>query len=318
MVMAQTLLNALKQDDPQLEIDVLAPPVIAQVAIRMAEVRAVVDAPFSHGRLQFFNRLRAAKALRGRYDLAYVLPNSFKSSLVPWFAGIGTRTGYVGERRYGLINDIKEKPKVDRRKTAQLYRNLAGPGFITNPSLLVDCINREKLLARFGLIEGKFIAIAPGAEFGSAKRWPGKKYAELANELIADKILGPQIQVAAFGSPADASVGEKIATCAPGVLNLCGKTCLADAIDLMSAAALVVSNDSGLMHIAAALQRPIVAIYGSTSSEHTPPLSDMAVTLSEKLSCSPCFSRICPLEHLNCLNTLSVTKVRYAIDQLLK
>ncbi|ANT53094.1 lipopolysaccharide heptosyltransferase II [Mesorhizobium amorphae] len=313
MVMAQCLFSALKQQYPNAAIDVLAPAWAAPLVKRMPEIRQQIDFPLKPGALEFRIRRRFGRLLRGRYDMAYVLPGSWKSALIPFFARIPRRVGNLREMRYGLLTDIVPLPAAAKRRTAQTYFSLARGGTFQAPRLTVDAGNQAALLERFGLKAEKFVALMPGAEFGPAKRWPSESYAGLAREMMAKGL-----KVALFGSKNDADVTGEIAALAPGTVDLAGKTRLEDAIDLISAAKVAVSNDSGLMHVAAAVGTPIVAVYGSTSPKNTPPLAERSELVWLGLSCSPCHQKICPLGHLNCLKTLEVGQVVAAADRLLE
>ncbi|TIM66510.1 MAG: lipopolysaccharide heptosyltransferase II [Mesorhizobium sp.] len=303
MVMAQCLFSALRELHPNAAIDVLAPAWAAPLVKRMPEIRQQVDLPLKSGALEFRMRRRFGRLLRGHYDIAYVMPGSWKSALVPFFARIPRRVGYLKEMRYGLLTDIVALPDDVKRRTAQAYFGLAQGGTFHAPKLAVDTKNQAALLGRFG----------PGAEFGPAKRWPSERYAGLARDMMEKGFA-----VALFGSKNDAEVTAEIATLAPDVVDLAGQTRLEDAIDLIAAARLAVSNDSGLMHVAAAVGTPIVAVYGSTSPHNTPPLAEQCELVWLGLSCSPCHRKICPLGHLNCLNTLEVAQVAAAAERLLE
>ena len=279
----------------------------------MPEIRSQIDFPLMPGALEFRSRRRFGRLLRGRYDMAYVLPGSWKSALIPFFARIPRRVGNLREMRYGLLSDIVPLPAAVKRRTAQAYFSLAKGGTFHAPRLTVDAGNQAALLERFGLKAEKFVALMPGAEFGPAKRWPSESYAGLAREMMAKGL-----KVALFGSKNDADVTGEIAALAPGAVDLAGKTRLEDAIDLISAAKVAVSNDSGLMHVAAAVGTPVVAVYGSTSPKNTPPLAEHSELVWLDLSCSPCHQKICPLGHLNCLKTLEVGQVVAAADRLLE
>lgn len=300
-LMAQPLLARLRDKEPDLEIDVLAPEWVAPVARRMPQVSEVIPVPFRHGALQLASRWRLGRSLKQRgYRHAIVLPNSWKSALVPFFARIGLRSGYVGEARYGLLNLLYRDPS---RSMADHYVRLAdAPDFapqepLRAPQLRVDHEQLAATEAKFG-ISGAYIALCPGAEYGPAKRWP--HFAELAPRLPLPAVL--------LGSANDAASAADI----PG-RNLIGQTSLDEAIDLIAGAAAVVSNDSGLMHVAAALGRPLVALFGSSSPERTPPQSPAARVLWLKLECSPCFARECPLGHFRCLREITVEQVLAAI-----
>jgi heptosyltransferase-2 len=247
-----------------------------------------------------------------RYDEVIVLPNSFKSALTPYFADIPHRTGYRGEMRYGLLTDARKLDKRQLPLMVERFAQLAEAPMhpvhrpIPNPHLHVSEEQRQRALQKFGLQLAKPVAVfCPGAEYGPAKRWPVPYYAELAQRLEA---RGYAIWL--VGSPKDKEIGDKIVALGnQHAINLAGQTELAEVIALLSCAALVVSNDSGLMHLAAALDRPMLALFGSSSPEFTPPLSDKAQVIRLDLPCSPCFKRECPLGHFNCMMQLTPEKV---------
>jgi heptosyltransferase-2 len=313
MVMAQCLLAALKELNPSVDIDVVAPAWAAPLLARMPEVRQRIEATTKPGQFGLAERWRFGRSLAGRYGSAYVLPGSWKSALIPFFAGIRKRVGHRREMRYGLLTDIVPLPETLKRRTAEAYFSLARGGTFRFPKLTVDAENQAALTARYSLGPKKFVALMPGAEFGPAKRWPSEHYAGLARTMMAKGL-----SVALLGSKNDAAVTAEIAALAPGSVDLAGQTRLEDAIDLIAAAALAVSNDSGLMHVAAAVGTPIVAVYGSTSPKNTPPLTQRRKLVWLGLSCSPCHQKICPLGHLNCLRTLDVSLVEAAADRLLE
>lgn len=300
--MAQPLLIRLKHSGAALEV--LAPEWVAPVARRMPEVDHVIAAPFRHGALQLASRWRLARQLKQRrYDLAIVLPNTWKSALIPFLAGIPLRAGYLGELRFGLLN-IKHR-KANSSMPLH-YARLAEPPRtepqqpLPQPHLEVTQGEIAETARRFG-IEGRYAVFCPGAEYGPAKRWPYFK--ELAEKVGAPVVL--------LGSANDREAAADI----PGN-NLVGKTTLDEAIRLIAGAAVVVSNDSGLMHVAAALGRPQVALFGSSSPEHTPPASAKARVLWLHLECSPCFARECPLGHFRCMKEISVEQVLAAMEHV--
>lgn len=300
MVMAQALFAALKARDPDCAIDVVAPAWATPLLDRMPEVRTRIDAPFRPKEFGLSARWRLGRALAGRYDAAYVLPGSWKSALVPFFARVPVRIGYRKEMRYWLLTRMPALPKALKRKTAETYFRLAeAGGSRPDPRLEVDPLNRDRLLSTYDLALDGYVAFMPGAEYGPAKRWPARHYAALARAFMAD---GDRVIL--LGSPKDRPVGAEIVDLAPGVIDLTGETRLEDAIDLLSGARLAVSNDSGLMHVAAAVGTGVVAVYGSTSAENTPPLTPRAEIVTLKLPCSPCHEKVCPLGHLDCLEKL--------------
>ena len=329
MVMAQSLFIALKQQHPETAIDVLAPAWSLPILQRMPEVRRGIAMPVGHGKLGLAMRYRLAKSLQPEhYDQAILLPNSLKSALVPAFAGIATRTGWRGEMRYGLLNDIrllnKEKyPLMVERFVALAYEpGVALPKPLPRPRLKINAETIDALLAQYQIkTQQPLLALCPGAEFGPSKRWPESHYAAVATAYISRGW-----QVAVFGSTNDRAVAEAIigtlsAEQQTQCVNLAGQTQLAEAVDILSAASAVVSNDSGLMHIAAALARPMVVVYGSTSPKFTPPLSDHVAVEQLEVDCGPCFQRECPLaenqQPMKCLRDLKPEQVIRALDKVL-
>lgn len=325
MVMAQSLFIALQQQYPNCIIDVLAPEWSLPILERMPEVRRGIVMPIGHNELELGTRQRLGQSLESEeYDQAIVLPNSIKSALIPFFANIPERTGWRGEMRYFLLNDIrllskKRYPLMVQRFVALAHQpGAALPAELPRPSLRVDVDNAKQVLQKFTLGDKPFLALCPGAEFGPAKQWPAKHYAAVAKEFIARGW-----QVALFGSANDQATAETIrgllsAEAQPSCLSLAGETSLEEAVDVLSQASAVVSNDSGLMHISAALGRPMAVVYGSTSPDFTPPLSDNVSVEQLDVDCGPCFKRECPLGHLKCLQDLPAQRVIKSLDELLK
>ncbi len=318
-VMMGALVQRLKAVAPARRITVLTPPHLEDLVRRLPEVDATLGNPFAHGALKLGERARFGRSLKGWFDQAIVLPHSWKSALVPFFAGIRARTGFVGEARYGVLSDARRLDEaalprmVDRFSLLAEPRGAARPAETPAPRLAADPDVVAATLARLGLRgDAGAVALCVGAEYGPAKRWPAAHFAALARAL-AD--AGRAVWL--VGGPGDAAIGAEVAALAPAAIDLTGRTTLGEAIDLIAAAAAVVTNDSGLMHVAAALDRPIVALYGSTSPAFTPPLSERAVILSEDLECSPCFERVCPLGHFRCLNDLAPARVLAAVERQL-
>ena len=316
-VMSEPLLARLAARGETLSVAAL--PWVAPVVRAMPERTEVIELPFAHGRLDLAERRRLAAEWRGRFDVAYVLPNSIKAALLPAFARIPRRVGYQGEGRFGLLNERLPNPRQERPPMVAHYTALAGPGGDepARPRLEVDAAAQAAALRVAGLQARRFVAFAPGAEYGPAKRWPAERYAELAARLHARDGL----PLALLGSQAEAALCETIAAAAPGAcVVLAGRTTLDQAIALIGAARAMVSNDSGLMHVAAAFGLPQVAVFGSTSPEHTPPHNPRARVLWLKaelgLACMPCFERTCRYGHYGCLTGVSVERVQAALDDV--
>jgi heptosyltransferase-2 len=308
MVMAQSLFLVLAERRPGVAIDVLAPRWSEGLLARMPEVRGGVTMPLGHGELGLATRHRIAARLRERgYAQAIVLPNSLKSALVPWFARIPRRTGWRGEFRYGLLNDLRRLdparlPRMVERFAALGLDDAAAPIVPPRPRLRADGARGAALREKLGLAGATpVLAICPGAEFGPAKRWPAQHFAAVAAEQIAS---GWQVWL--FGGAGDRAATAAVrAALAPAARERCadlaGRTSLGDAIDLLDACAAVLTNDSGLMHVAAALGKPLVAVYGGSSPDFTPPLCEDAELLVSALDCVPCFARECRYGHYRCL-----------------
>lgn len=319
--MAQPLLARLRDKRAGLAIDVLAPAWVLPLLSRMPEVSDTIESPFAHGEFNLRGRWRLGRSLAARgYGEAFVLPNTMKSALIPFFADIPLRVGYVGETRYGLLNVLHRQPRGEPLPMVSRYLALADapgagpdaaapPQLPTRARLEVSGANLASALARLSLAppsDARPVAVlCPGAEFGPAKRWPAEYYAELAAGLQA---AGYAVWI--MGSATDSAAGDAILKARPGcAINLCGRTDLASAIDLMAVAHVVISNDSGLMHVAAALARPLVALFGSSSPQHTPPASANARVQYLALECSPCFARTCPLGHFRCMRELEPQRI---------
>lgn len=308
-VMTEPLMRRLHARGERLAVGAL--PWVAPVYRAMPQVAEVIEFPFQHGGLQWRARRAIAREIEGRFDTVYVLPNSLKSALLPFLAGIPKRVGYLGEARIGLLTHRLKNPK-NRPPMVAFYSALSGEAGIEadRPRLQLAPDALRTVLDGLGLGAGDHVVFAPGAEFGSSKRWPAGHFAQLARRLQRSVVL--------LGSAKEAALCEEIAQGAPGrCLNLAGKTSLAQALAVIAGAHAVVSNDSGLMHVAAAFGVPQVALFGSSSPLHTPPLNDRAQVVWLKsdaayqppLDCAPCFERECPLGHHRCLNDVQPQRV---------
>lgn len=320
LVMSQVLLKLIKQRDPDAMIDVLAPEWGRALLQRMPEVNDVHTMPIGHGQFQFGKRWELGRRLaREAYSQAILLPNSWKSALIPFIARIPRRTGWLGEQRYGLLNDVRYLNKeqlplmIQRFSALGLAKGESLPAVLPKPRLHVARDSVTTTLAKFKLkAQQPILALCPGAEYGPAKRWPAEYFAEVAQHK-----LGEGWNVWIFGSHKDQAIAHEIQQVTGDACeDLTGKTSLGEAVDLLAQANTVLTNDSGLMHVSAALDRPLVAIYGSSSAKFTPPLSDKAKMLSLGLACSPCFKRECPLHHLQCLRELHPELVLKVMDGL--
>jgi heptosyltransferase II len=319
MVMAQSLFMSLSNTFPDCQIDVLAPPWSLPLLERMPEVSKGIPMPLKHGEFGLKARFQLGKQLRSeRYDQAIVLPNSWKSALIPFFANISNRTGFIGECRWGLLNDARKLDKKTWTMTVQRFVALGlpvsspQPPAFTYPSLKTSAAAQKTVTEKFNIsVDEKILALCPGAEFGPSKRWPAEYFAEVAKAKIDQ---GWQVWL--LGSEKDKESAETIAELTDNQSrNFVGHTTLIEAIDLMSLTNTVVANDSGLMHLAAALHKKVIALYGSTPREFAPPLCASATSVSLNLPCSPCRKRICPLypvghpDHIQCLTGIKPERI---------
>lgn len=329
-VMTQPLLASLKAQYPESKIDVLASTWVAPIYRACSEVHEVIEAKFEHKQLQWSLRKElAGKLALKKYQACFVLPNSFKSALIPWLANIPFRIGYRGELRFGLINVALDNPsKVNRPPMVEHYLALgqllngAQTSPITGnltPKLNVSSPAHHSVQAKLKtthIDESHVYVMCPGAEYGPTKRWPTGHFAELAQSIVTNNANN---QIILLGSKGDHSLAQEIQAKAKGdghIHNWCGDTSLDEAIALIGMSKVVISNDSGLMHIAAALKTPQVAIFGSSDPAHTPPLSDKAKVIWLNLPCSPCHKRECPLGHLKCLNDILPAQVLATLNTL--
>jgi heptosyltransferase-2 len=313
MVMAQSLFITLRRHDPQVRIDVVAPRWSRAILARMPEVGESIEVGVQHGELGLRKRYAVGKRLRGcGYDRAIVLPRSLKSALLPFFARIPSRTGYRGESRYGLINDMRRLDRSLCPQTVQRFVALGHPPEvplpppIPAPRLTLDEESRQRTVKRLGLSgDGPIIGLVPGAQYGSSRRWPAERFGELARRL-ADE--GYRIWI--FGSAADREAAQAILDCcSANVTDLTGRTELEEVVDLISLAQVVVTNDTGLMHVAGAVGTRVVVVYGATTPEHTPSLAAQNRMIYRDIECSPCSARICPLGHNRCLTEIEADQV---------
>ena len=322
MVMSQSLFKRLKQQEPNTEIDVLAPGWCKPLLERMPEVRHAIEMPVGHGSFGLKSRYQLGRQLaKEKYDRAYVIPRSAKSALVPLFAGIPKRIGWKGESRYGLLNDIRPNRKAFQYMVERLVAlahpkkemvdssSLGGIDTLPRPTLLIDRKAQQNAIEKFSLATDKpILGLCPGAEFGPSKQWPVEHYAQVAQYAVNNGY-----QVWLFGSGKDTptceAIKQLVAEHQEDLKVLAGQTSLIEAIDLLGACQTVVSNDSGLMHVAAAVGCYVIGVYGSTSPNYTPPLTDKVSIVGTDIECRPCFQRTCPLGHMKCLTELESERV---------
>lgn len=316
MVIAQPLFQVLKARFPGSSIDVLAPSWTQPLADRIPEITNSWISPFPHGEGNWLGRYRLARTLRAYdYQRCYVLPNTWKSAVIPFWAKIPIRIGWRGEWRYRLLTHLRPVDRVRYPRMVDHYMALAYqdmpslppslPPF--RPRLVVTLEQREAILKQYDLPPPKqpVLVLCPGAEFGPSKQWPWQGYVGVARHFLKE---GWQIWL--MGSPKDTRWGKHIQMAtAYRCYDFIGQTRLVEAIDLMASASLVISNDSGLMHIAASLDRPLVALFGSTDPKRTPPLGPDTEIVFVSLPCRPCFKRHCPLQHHRCMQSISVERV---------
>jgi heptosyltransferase-2 len=313
--MTEPLLRRLHARGEVLTVGAL--PWVAPVYRAMPQVAEVIEFPFAHGGLQWQARRQLARTLRGRFDVAYVCPNSLKSALLPWWAGIAKRVGYRGEARLGLLTHrLPNPPKGERPPMVAFYSALSGEAGVAGdrPALQLDAPAVDTALQALGLQRQGYYVFAPGAEYGPAKRWPAQHFAALAQQLPLPVVLLGSGKEAALC----AEIAQTVHAARPGhCLDWAGRTSLDQALAAIAGAQAMVSNDSGLMHVAAAFGVPQVALFGSSSPLHTPPLSPKAQVIWLKddaayqppLDCAPCFARECPLGHTRCLVDIQPERV---------
>ena len=319
LIMAQPLLSILKKQHPSALIDVMAPRWCFPLLHRMKEVNEAMVSPFQHGKLVFFERYRMGRRLiNSAYQKAYILPNSFKSALVPYFAKIPQRIGWRGEGRYGLLNDLRI---LDPEKYVRMVDRFMALAYSVGekignmerfyPTLQINDAERQQTIKKFHLTSEPLkpvVVMCPGAAGGIGKCWPAKHYAQVADEM---SLAGKQVWV--LGSESDRPLSEVMEkNCQHEVHNFVGQTTLSECIDLLSFASVIISNDSGLLHVSAALDKPIVGIYGPTSPYHAPPLCD-------KLSIVSCYEPSMTKQDLNSqkiITQITPRRVLHAIFEL--
>ena len=311
LVISLSFLNALRKKFLNHQIDLIVNENLYDITKHFPNISKIIPVKIKHGKLSFFYRIRLGLELRkNHYVKCYILSNSIKSSMIPFIAKIKERISYIGEFRYGLINRIIEP--IDRKEgMVNRYLNLLGSRYDESLMPRINYKNGNKDTNKSISIDRDYIVFCPDAEYGPAKRWPINKWVELANKI------NNQYQIIFIGL--DQSIDSSLKSIKTDYINLINKTSLNDILSILSNASCVIANDSGLMHLAAALDKPIVGIFGSSSPIYTPPLTHdkKRSIIYKNLNCSPCFKRQCPLEHLNCLNDIHVDHVRDEVFKLI-
>ena len=310
LIMSASLIKALKNNQNN-SIDILVNSNLLKLANLIPGIRKVILSDTEHGKLSLIYRIKKGLSLRSKqYDECYILTNSYKSAIIPLFARIKKRISYLGELRYGLINIIKQ-PLKRNLGMVNRYLNLIDQKYTdkVNPVFNIKT-NRELISKKFNFF-GKYIVFCPDAEYGPAKRWPTNKWLDLANEI------SQLYNVIIVGL--DISISDEFRLLeSDKIINLIGKTNLVEVMEIIALSEGVISNDSGLMHVSASLDKKIIALYGSSSPSYTPPLisKEKRDIIYKDLDCSPCFKRVCPLGHKKCLNDIKVDEVKESVIKL--
>ncbi len=252
------------------------------------------------------------------YDRFYVLPPSFSSALMARASRANKQIGYKGSLRGLLLNHGRSYSSKHRTQHLvveylQLLENWTAEREI-QPGLKISKAWLDKTLSELRhLLPDSFVCIAPGAIYGPAKQWPVEHF-----KALTDILDGKGISAVIIGTKDEIQLGENLVNATTKALNLCGKTSLNQLIAILATSKALVSNDSGTMHIMAALQKPQVAIFGSTSTVWTSPVNKRADIIKLEIECSPCFKRVCPLGHTNCLKQISAGQVWRGLEAILK
>ena len=309
LMISQSLLKYLKKEYPDCQIDMVVKPELITLAKMMPELKNIYSLDIRHKELGLMKRYTLAKKIKKNlYSASIILPNSFKSAIIPWLANIPLRIGYNRELRSLLLNKkyslIKHKDSMVNR-----YLKLAEGSYSDNirPLLLINSDSSESISRKYLINNSKKnIVLCPEAEYGPAKRWPANKWMQLAN-FYKEK----NYNVYFLGKNRSLETKYQSVLKKDSIISLLGKTSLEEAAYILSIVDLVITNDSGLMHITASVNTNLISIFGSSSPFYTPPLmkDQFGEVIYKALTCSPCFKRECPLQHLNCLNNISSEEI---------
>lgn len=323
-VMTTPAVRSIRHNFPGAKISMLAKPWVAQVFAHSSHVDEIIlyDANGRHNGLK--GTVRLAKDLRAyRFDAAILLQNAIEAALIAFMAGIPTRIGFDTDARRMLLTHPVHCTKAIKsiHQTGYYLKMLEGAGLVAGEQTLelsVGTENRQlagRILSAVGITPDiRVVGLNPSATFGPAKQWFPERYAALGDRLNKD--LGSTILI--FGGPSDRELGQTISRImAVPALDLSGRTTLGEAMALIDRCDAFVTNDSGLMHVAAGLNTPLVAIFGSTNSTTTSPYSDTSRIVRVPIECSPCMKPVCPLGHMNCMKQVTVDMVFDAVKGLL-
>lgn len=319
-VRCHSVVKLLRQQDPDRPVDVLSTTLCAPLADYMPGVRKAIVCDLPRGSLALGqNRALAARFAAEHYGQVLVMPRTWKSALAPFLAGIPVRTGFAGEARFGLLNDIrwgeKKLPRmIDRCGALALPKTATVPADWPLPELVVPGADAASWRARMNLGDGPAVALAPGA-VGPSKRWPASYFGEVARHLVARGL-----SVWVLGSPAERPLAQEIISIAGDSVRDLTSTDLRNAILALGAATAAISNDSGLVHVAAAIGTPTIGIFGPTSPWHWAPLNPLAsiVETDTEVSCRPCHKPVCRMQHHRCMRDIAPARVIADIDTALE
>ena len=324
-VMSLPAVRAIRQVFPHAHLTVLARPSVADLYARESAIDRVIPCPAARG---WAERRALAERLRAeRFDGAILLPNSFDSALTVWLAGIPERIGYGRDGRSLLLTraiPVPEPGDIPRHERFYYLELLRRAGMIEHfpacEEIRLDGIGEARsagaaFLEALG-VTGPVIGINPGAAYGNAKRWPAERFRESAREVAG--AVGATVLV--LGSKAERAlcetVAEPLGQAGIAVRNLAGETSLREFIDVTAACRVVLTNDSGAMHVASALGTPVVAVFGATDDTTTGPASSAARVVREHAECSPCLLRECPIDH-RCMTRVTAARVATEASLLL-
>jgi len=323
-VLTTPAVRAIRENFPEARIALLAKPWVAPVFHNNPHLDKILVYESEGRHRGWLGKARLVRELRRqRFQLAVLFQNAFEAAFLVYMAGVPIRIGYDSDCRGALLT---RRIPVDQDRVGshhiEYYLGIL-QGASLRPGdrkLTLELSDIERARAEEILKENQIspsrplVVINPGATFGSSKRWPLERYAALGDRIRA--AWGAQIVI--LGGPGERTVGRQIsALMNRGCINLCGRTSLREAAALIEKCELFVTNDSGLMHVAAAFDIPLIAIFGSTDPAATGPTNPRSRIVQVPASCSPCLKRECPEDH-RCMNEISVDQVYEAVENVLR